>query len=154
MQRFNCPYRNCRAWQQIEGSTCRGRSRVVRRLSTDAGQSRDPGSSRIPGAGGQLGTWRCTPIIESYAIRFESMDDPYHASGLQTFAHWGDDTGQAAQELRTPIQPEENVVLVGQQVSAIDVGEILIGRLSAIVSGHGSPLSHAAILARTLGIPR
>ena len=93
-------------------------------------------------------------IIESYAIRFESMDDPYlreraadiRALGRRILVRL---LGAA----RTPIQPEENVVLVGQQVSAIDVGKIPIGRLSAIVSGHGSPFSHAAILARTLGIP-
>ena len=44
-------------------------------------------------------------------------------------------------------------VLIGQSLSAIDIGQALKGDLVGIISGDGSPLSHAAILARALGIP-
>jgi phosphotransferase system enzyme I (PtsP) len=42
---------------------------------------------------------------------------------------------------------------VGQCLSAIDIGQARGGNLVGIVSGDGSSLSHAAILARSLGIP-
>ena len=93
-------------------------------------------------------------IIESYAIRLDTMDDPYlreRAADIRALG--GRILARLLGDSRTPIQQEENVILVGQQLSAIDIGEVPTGRLSAIVSGDGSPFSHAAILARSLGIP-
>ncbi len=93
-------------------------------------------------------------IIESYAIRFDSMDDPYlreraadiRALGRRILARLLGDS-------RTPTQQKAGIILVGQHLSAIDIGQIPTGQLVAIVSGDGSPFSHAAILARSLGIP-
>ena len=105
----------------------------------------------------QAGSWApgaVRQIIESYAIRFDSMDDPYlreRAADIRALG--GRILGRLLGDSLTPIQQQENVILVGQQLSAIDIGEIPAGRLSAIVSGDGSPFSHAAILARSLGIP-
>ncbi len=44
-------------------------------------------------------------------------------------------------------------VLIGERLSALDIGQAQGGNLVGIVSGDGSSLSHAAILARALGIP-
>jgi phosphotransferase system enzyme I (PtsP) len=44
-------------------------------------------------------------------------------------------------------------VLIGQCLSALDIGQAQGGNLVGIISGDGSSLSHAAILARALGIP-
>jgi phosphotransferase system enzyme I (PtsP) len=52
-----------------------------------------------------------------------------------------------------PTSGREATVLVGQCLSAIDIGQARGGNLVGIVSGDGSSLSHAAILARSLGIP-
>lgn len=46
-----------------------------------------------------------------------------------------------------------DTILIGRQLSAIDLGLVPNGRLRGLLSAKGSSLSHAAILARALGIP-
>lgn len=92
--------------------------------------------------------------IETYASRFDRMEDPYlreraadiRALGGRILARLLGDSG-------TPSRGREAMILVGQRLSAIDIGQAQIGNLVGIVSGDGSPLSHAAILAHSLGIP-
>src|SRR5262249_23550398 len=45
------------------------------------------------------------------------------------------------------------VVLVAHEASVMELFAVDLGRLAGVVVEHGSPQSHAAILARTLGIP-
>ncbi len=92
--------------------------------------------------------------IEIYAARFDAMEDPYlqeraadiRALGARILARLLGDSASL-----TPVQ--KATVLVGQRLSAIDIGQARSGNLVGIVSGDGSSLSHAAILARSLGIP-
>jgi phosphotransferase system enzyme I (PtsP) len=44
-------------------------------------------------------------------------------------------------------------ILIGRRISAIDLGLVPPGRLRGIISAEGSALSHAAIVARALGLP-
>ena len=44
-------------------------------------------------------------------------------------------------------------VLVGEEISVARIADVPVGQLAGIVSARGSPYSHAAILARTLGVP-
>jgi phosphotransferase system enzyme I (PtsP) len=46
-----------------------------------------------------------------------------------------------------------NSILIGSQISAIDLGMIPPGRLLGIISAEGSSLSHASIVARALRLP-
>jgi phosphotransferase system enzyme I (PtsP) len=52
-----------------------------------------------------------------------------------------------------PKEYPERCVLVGEEISVARIADVPIGRLAGIVCTHGSPFSHAAILARTLSIP-
>ncbi len=90
------------------------------------------------------------PFIE----RFEAMEDPYLRQrsadirdlGNRILTHLRDDS-IALRDF------PNDTILVGRQLSAIDLGLVPHRHLRGIVSGEGSGLTHVAILARTLGIP-
>ncbi len=92
--------------------------------------------------------------FETYAGHFDEMDDAYlqqrasdvRALGARVLAQLLDNN-------RPTDFSTHATILVGEQISAMDVGDALPNNLVGIVSAHGSSLSHAAILARSLGIP-
>ena len=92
--------------------------------------------------------------IETCATRFDAMEDPYlrerasdiRALGRRILARLLGDSDK-------PVGGRQANILVGQRLSALDIGQVEAGRLVGIVSGDGSALSHVAILARSLGIP-
>src|SRR5262249_37018980 len=47
----------------------------------------------------------------------------------------------------------ERLVLVAHEASVLDLFSVDLDRLAAVVVEHGGPQSHAAILARSLGVP-
>jgi phosphotransferase system enzyme I (PtsP) len=91
---------------------------------------------------------------ETYAARFETMEDPYlqeRAADVRVLG--GRILARLLGDPAAPTPGQGATVLVGQCLSAIDIGQARSGNLVGIVSGDGSALSHAAILARSLGIP-
>jgi phosphotransferase system enzyme I (PtsP) len=92
--------------------------------------------------------------FETHASRFDAMEDPYlreraadiRALGGRIVARLLGGSGTLA------VGPGATV-LIGQCLSAIDIGRAQNGNLVGIITDDGSPLSHAAILARALGIP-
>lgn len=92
--------------------------------------------------------------IESFARHFDAVDDPYlrqrasdvRALGTRIISHLLGEASHAA-------PGAEATILIGRQLSAMDIGEVVTGNLVGIISADGSVLSHAAILARSLGIP-
>jgi len=92
--------------------------------------------------------------IETYATRFDAMEDPYlRERAVDIRALGGRIVARLLGESGTPTTRQEATILVGKRLSAIDIGQARTGHLVGIISGDGSPLSHAAILARGLGIP-
>lgn len=93
-------------------------------------------------------------VVERFARQFDDMDDPY----LRERGTDIRDLGQRVlnhlleTEQRQHRLPE-HVVLVAENVSASMLAEIPRAQLVAIVSLKGSVNSHAAIMARALGIP-
>lgn len=92
--------------------------------------------------------------IEEHARVFDEMDDVYlreRASdvrdlGRRILMHLQSDTP-------VEIDYPENTVLVGDDVSAVQLAEVPVAKLAAIVSTTGSSSSHVAILARAFGVP-
>lgn len=92
--------------------------------------------------------------IDEHAHRFEEMEDLYlrerasdlYDIGRRILMHLQDKVGSA-------VDYPENTILVGEQVSAIDLADVPPHRLTGVVSGHGSALSHVSILAHDLGLP-
>ncbi len=92
--------------------------------------------------------------IASHARIFDEMDDPY----LRERASDVRDLGRRILMHLEHDQPREidypaQTVLVGEDISAMQMAEVPPERLAAVVSASGSSSSHAAILARAMGIP-
>ena len=92
--------------------------------------------------------------IHSHAQVFEAMEDIYlreRASdirdlGRRILTHLQSD---AAREQEYP----PDTILVGEEVSAVQLAEVPQERLVGVVSATGSSSSHVAILARAMGVP-
>lgn len=94
-------------------------------------------------------------VAQSIGELFTAMDNDYMRARKADLL----DVGERVALLLTRqqrMQPEEfsrPCVLVGECLSSADVASLAGSSVRAIVSWAGSPLSHAAILARALGLP-
>ncbi len=92
--------------------------------------------------------------IETHAQRFDSMEDPYLHERATDIRELGTRLLLRLQGRTTRLEDcPPNSILIGSQISAIDLGMIPPGRLLGIISTEGSSLSHAAIVARALHLP-
>jgi len=93
-------------------------------------------------------------VIKQHVSHFDAMDDEY----LRERAADIKDLGRRvlshlqANERSQPTYPHQTI-LVGEEITAADLAGAPEGRLFGVVSAKGSANSHAAILARALGIP-
>jgi phosphotransferase system enzyme I (PtsP) len=92
--------------------------------------------------------------INEYADQFMAIDDVY----LKERARDIRDLGRRilAHLLQTGVTRRDypmRTILVGEELGPIDLGTVPVDRLAGVISGHGSSLSHLAILARAMGIP-
>lgn len=105
----------------------------------------------------QAGNWAPGALrdtINEHARRFEAMQDPYLRErsndirdlGTRILVHLSE-THRSAREYAA------NTILVGEQLSAMDLVEVPPECLAGVVSARGSPLSHVAVLAHALGCP-
>ncbi|MCC2617962.1 phosphoenolpyruvate--protein phosphotransferase [Aestuariibacter halophilus] len=96
-------------------------------------------------------------VVDAYIQRFRDMSDPY----MQERAVDMEDLSnrilanilQPDKGAVTPTMPEGDVILVAEEVSAPMLAEFPKDRVRGIVSMRGSNNSHAAILARAMGVP-
>lgn len=94
-------------------------------------------------------------VITSNARQFAVMDDPYLREratdvrdlGRRVLAYLQEESGSKSIEL------PENGILVADELSPAVLGEVSAEKLAGLVSVLGSGNSHAAILARSMGIP-
>jgi len=92
--------------------------------------------------------------IESYAARFEALDDPYMRERANDIRHIGQRIlGNLLKEEKKQFDYPDKTILVGEDLSPLDMADVPLNKLAAIVTGHGSAYSHMAILAHALGIP-
>ncbi|MHC6647839.1 phosphoenolpyruvate--protein phosphotransferase [Alteromonas sp. HB246098] len=97
-------------------------------------------------------------VVESYAARFQAMDDPYMQERAIDIVDLSDRilanilyeaNGQKVSEQVIT----EASILVADEVSAPMLAEFPRDKLKGIISIRGSNNSHAAILARAMGVP-
>lgn len=97
-------------------------------------------------------------VVESYAARFQAMDDPYMQERAIDIVDLSDRilanilyeaNGQKVTE-KVITEPS---ILVADEVSAPMLAEFPRDKLKGIISIRGSNNSHAAILARAMGVP-
>ena len=107
---------------------------------------------RIRGGNWAPGALRDT--IAEYSGFFEQIEDPYlraraedlRGLGRRILMHLQSDGGNPR------IYPQR-CILMDEEISLARMADVPVTRLVGIVSTHGSAFSHAAILARSLGIP-
>ncbi|WP_395340257.1 phosphoenolpyruvate--protein phosphotransferase [Ningiella sp. W23] len=96
-------------------------------------------------------------VVERYASRFENMDDPYMRERAVDIVDLSNrilnNILQTSAGKEEPINTNESCILVAQEVSAPMLAEFSRERLAGIISIQGSNNSHAAILARAMGVP-
>ncbi|WP_372741908.1 phosphoenolpyruvate--protein phosphotransferase [Neptunomonas sp.] len=106
----------------------------------------------------KLGNWAqgaLSWVITTNAQQFAMMNDAYLREratdirdlGRRVLAYLQEDSG--AQSIELP----ENGILVADELSPAILGEVSAEKLAGLVSVKGSGNSHAAILARSMGIP-
>ena len=97
-------------------------------------------------------------VVESYAARFQAMDDPYMQERAIDIVDLSDRIlanilYEANGKKVTEKTITEASILVADEVSAPMLAEFPRGKLKGIISIRGSNNSHAAILARAMGVP-
>ncbi|MCG7903337.1 MAG: phosphoenolpyruvate--protein phosphotransferase [Candidatus Thiodiazotropha lotti] len=105
----------------------------------------------------QQGNWAPGALRETFqehARIFENMEDIY----LRERASDVLDLGRRIlmhlqQKVATLDEYPENTILVGEEVSAMQLAEVPRERLAGVVSASGASFSHVAILARALEVP-
>ncbi len=103
---------------------------------------------------GQWAQGALRQVIDQHVSNFEIMEDAY----LRERASDVRDLGRRVlaylqQSEHSVIEYPENTILISEELSPVMLGEVPHDRLVGLVSAHGSSNSHAAILARAMGIP-
>jgi len=92
--------------------------------------------------------------IDSYAAQFEAMENDYMRERANDMRDIGNRIlGYLQAEEENDREYPEKTILVGENLSPIDLAKVPPEKLAGIVSGHGSGYSHLAILAHALNIP-
>lgn len=93
-------------------------------------------------------------VINTHVRQFENLDDAYLSDRAEDVRDLGQRIlARLQEEERKTPEYHDKVILVGQEVTAANLGEVPVENLQGIISGSGSSNSHVAILARSLGIP-
>lgn len=105
----------------------------------------------------RAGNWASGALrdtINEHARVFEEMDDAYMCERAEDVRDLGRRVLMRLQSgVRRPIPYPEKTILVGEDISAIQLAEVPRERLVGVVSLKGSRSSHVAILARAMGVP-
>jgi phosphotransferase system enzyme I (PtsP) len=92
--------------------------------------------------------------IEEYAGQFSTMEDPYLRERADDIFHIGQRILTKLQQVPTTrTDYPKNAILVGDNLSPIDLVQVRAEHLVGVVSGRGSAFSHLSMLARALGVP-
>lgn len=93
-------------------------------------------------------------VVLDHVSRFERMEDAYLRERAADIKDLGRRVLSYLQKTSasTPVYPD-NIVLVGEELSATTFADVPLEKIAAIVSVKGSSNSHMAILGRAIGIP-
>jgi phosphotransferase system enzyme I (PtsP) len=104
-----------------------------------------------------LGNWAqgaLREVIKAHIREFDAMEDPYLRERATDIRDLGRRVLAYMQEAAPKqIDYPDNTILVADELTPAMLGEVPTEKLAGLVSVHGSGNSHAAILARSLGIP-
>ncbi|WP_088330644.1 phosphoenolpyruvate--protein phosphotransferase [Lacimicrobium sp. SS2-24] len=93
-------------------------------------------------------------VVEHYVNKFRGMDDPYMQERAVDVEDLGNRVlGHLLSTTKLQTLVPDQAVLVAEEVTASMLAEFPREKLQAIISVRGSNNSHAAILARAMGVP-
>ena len=94
-------------------------------------------------------------VIRMHLKAFEQMDNPYLKERAVDVKDLGSRLLEYLQQAnQEPIIYPDNVILIGDELTASMLAELPRKKLAGLVSLRGSRNSHVAILARSMGIPK
>jgi phosphotransferase system enzyme I (PtsP) len=103
------------------------------------------------------GNWAAGSLrrtIEEHAKVFDNMEDVYLQARASDVRDLGRRILMHLQQARSgPADYPEQTILVGEEVSALQLAEVPMGRLAGVISAKGASFSHVAILAHAMGVP-
>ncbi|MFO8154510.1 MAG: phosphoenolpyruvate--protein phosphotransferase [Pseudomonadota bacterium] len=104
---------------------------------------------------GQWAPGALRQVFDEHVRAFSSMDDPYLAERADDIRDLGRRilVHLQRQEQQQPPDYPDRVVLIGEEIVAANIAEVPPEKLAGVVSMRGSRNSHAAILARAMGLP-
>jgi phosphotransferase system enzyme I (PtsP) len=92
--------------------------------------------------------------VEEHARVFDAMEDIYLRERASDIRDLGRRVlSHLQQESPSIIEYPARTILVGEEVSAVQLAEVPRSKLAGVVSATGSSSSHVAILSRALGVP-
>ncbi|WP_370279262.1 phosphoenolpyruvate--protein phosphotransferase [Pontibacterium sp.] len=104
--------------------------------------------------GGQWAQGALRNVVMEHVKQFSMMDDPYLRERATDIKDLGRRVLAYMQESGpAEIEFPEDTILVADELTPAMLGEVPSDKLMGLVSVHGSGNSHAAILARSMGIP-
>lgn len=93
-------------------------------------------------------------VIKKHVQQFEDVEDAYMQERASDFRDLGRRVLAALQRsAREEVNYFEKTILIGEEVTAAALAEVPEGQLIGVVSAKGGNNSHAAILARAMGVP-
>ena len=93
-------------------------------------------------------------VIDENVKRFSAMDDPYLRERATDILDLGRRVLNHLQQQKASVTKfPKRTILISEQVTSAMIAEVPAKQLVAIISLKGASTSHAAILARSLGIP-
>jgi phosphotransferase system enzyme I (PtsP) len=105
----------------------------------------------------QAGNWAAGALrhtIEEHAKVFDAMEDVYLRERASDVRDLGRRILMHLQQSRSgPVEYPHQTILVGEDISAMQLAEVPKGRLAGVVSARGASFSHVAILAHAMGVP-
>lgn len=103
---------------------------------------------------GQWAQGALRQVVDKHLQRFERMDDDYLSERAADIKDLGRRLlSQLQQAHQQSLEYPDNCILVSEELSPGMLGEVPPGKLAGLVAVSGSRNSHAAILARAMGIP-
>ena len=105
----------------------------------------------------QAGNWAQGALrdtIQWYAAQFEKMDNRYLSERADDIRDIGRRIlGYLQRDVQAKRDYPDKVILIGENLSPLDIAQVPTASLAGLVSGHGSAYSHLAIVAHALRIP-
>jgi len=93
-------------------------------------------------------------VVDDFVSQFEDLDDSYLRERAVDVRDLGQRVlGHLQDNGNLKIEVPDNSILVAEEVTASMLASIPRNRLQGLVSLRGSPNSHAAIMARSMGVP-